>query len=126
MLLLLALPTLAADLSAQITTSEGTRQSVTFHDVEITPPPPLMMQLRGADVLVTISVVPQDETWKVTATVAKLGKRGKQTVIASPTILVHANEPGRVEQGQRIPLPDTDPVAYREEFWRLDIMVYPS
>ena len=125
--LLAVLPAaLATDLETRLTTPDGEVKSLTFHDVESSAPPPLTVQMNGAQVRVTLAVAPSDAAWVVTAELAQVDKKGRVKVISSPRITLQANEPGMVKQGARIPIPRTNPVEYREESWQLDVTVRPS
>lgn len=113
----------AADLDARLTTPDGEVKSMTFHNVELSAPPPFEVQMNGATVRVTLAASPKAEAWVVDAQLAGLDKRGRAKVFAAPRITLNANEPGMVRQGARIPIPGTNPVEFREESWQLDVTV---
>lgn len=116
----------AADLDARLTTPSGEVKSMTFHNVEQSAPPPFEVQMNGATVRVTLAVTQKADAWVVEAELAEVNKRGRAKVLSAPRITLNANEPGLVRQGARIPVPNTNPVEFREESWQLDVTVKQS
>ena len=117
---------LAADLDARLTTPTGEVKSMTFHDVEQSAPPPFEVQVDGTTVRVTLAVTQKADPWVVDAQLAEVDKRGRPKVLSAPRITLNANEPGMVKQGSRVPVPDTNPVEFREVGWQLDLTVKQS
>lgn len=126
MITLLLSSAFAADLDARLTTPDGQVKSMTFHNVEESAPPPFELTMNGTTVRVTLVASPKAQAWVVDAQLAGVDKRGRTKVFAAPSITLNANEPGTVKQGARIPIPDTNPVEFREESWQLDVTVRPS
>ena len=116
----------ATDLDARLTTPSGEVKSLTFHDVESSPPPAFTVQMNGAEVRVELRVAHEDPTWVVSAELSHVDKKGRAKAFCSPQITVNPNETGTVKQGARIPVPRTDPLEYREESWQLEVTVRPS
>ena len=115
----------ALDLDVKLTTPSGEVKSMTFHDVEASSPPTFQLQVRGATVLVTLTVTPKDDTFIVAADLTEMDRKGRSKLISTPRLVVHANEPGTVRQGTRVPITGTSPIEYLDESWELNFLVRP-